>query len=409
MSLFLMIICWSLITSSCVFNSHPTFSHDVTEENWQQALVTRTDAWLNGASPWFLARYKHLPNKYVVYPTTIKMTNFTGIVVNGDFQLRILGCQSQNTLRVEGPAQSAQHIVAGVQGHTLYITQSKDAPPNMHDVVVYVTVHELNQLMQMGCGCIEAIGIRSRCLSIITTSTSGGNIWLSDVVNVMRINKLGGSSIYILNAKTPDLKIRTDGRGAVKVSGKIGVSHIEHHGFVDINIVGANSNGLNISADGGGTISIVGPHKLKTVKAHHSVCIFAYPVLSRDVCIYLYDNAQIGLAGRVGTLNVDAWGNTQFLGRSLCTEVAYVRAHDRSHVNVNAGRKIFASAYEKSNIYFYGSRDILTSFVAGNGVVIPIWGYTGSFCAVPTPVYEFAREKVRIKKRYRSPMKPGEG
>ena len=50
-----------------------------------------------------------------------------------------------------------------------------------------------------------------------------------------------------------------------------------------------------------------------------------------------------------------------------------MRAHNYAHVNVSAADKIFASATENGVIYFFGEPNVLTQFVSGYGVIIPIW------------------------------------
>lgn len=420
----LIMITFSFLLMSCAAtNRTATLKQDKTVENWQAAVVSDARPWVRGADRWFMtgrANATELQNRRAPYANatstlSVRVPSFNKIKVNGDFQVQLYGTsKGHNTVHVYGPNLGVRQVIVEVQGDTLCVLQAPNAPRLMQKVIIRIGIRDLRLLVQEGCGIIEGVNIHSGCLDLIASKTSKGNIYLSGTMNVKSVVHSGSGSINVFGAVTPYLTIRTNGRGSVNLSGNVGVSSIIHHGTADINIIGVNSDSLRILADGSGKISLNGPVCIKEIRAFGCVCVFANNV-SSDAALYvlLNNNARVGLAGRVGSLYVDASNTSSFMGRYLCATEAFVRAHDAAHVNVTAGNKIFASATQFGSIYFYGSPNVLSQFVSGNGVVMPIWGMGYVSCPVPPRVYNLnvasAPEKHSSQKVRVFPYRQGEG
>ncbi len=89
--------------------------------------------------------------------------------------------------------------------------------------------------------------------------------------------------------------------------------------------------------------------------------------------VYANDNAQIGLAGVVQHLYVDASQQSRYNGRHLYARDGYTRAHDWSHMNVAARDTLFAFGTESSSIYFFGPRRALSESASNQAVIVPIY------------------------------------
>jgi hypothetical protein len=88
---------------------------------------------------------------------------------------------------------------------------------------------------------------------------------------------------------------------------------------------------------------------------------------------------------------------------------AYARAYDNSHINVTATNKMYAAALNNGSIYFFGSPNLMSQFLSGNGTVIPVWNDTPQsypicrIAAQPARVYKDQAE-CQTQYRYRAPV-----
>jgi hypothetical protein len=252
---------------------------------------------------------------------------------------------------------------------------------------VRIGMSNLNCLTLLsGCASIEGVRINSNGLYILTSPQSIGSIYLAGQMNLRRVVHNGTCRVSIFGAYSSCLDIKTNGGGSVNISGRVGLRSITHHGTASINILGAQPNsGTKIYADGKGKIGINGCVNLQEIRASDNTCVYISSVSSGFIYAYLHKYARVGLAGRTRDLYVDAYNNSRFAGRNLCSQNAYVRAFDSAHINATATNKIFASSTGYSSVYFYGSPELMSQFVNGSGVVIPVWhgGYPACYAARP--------------------------
>jgi hypothetical protein len=376
-----MLILGILALVSCAYQGSPFPRADWTNETWQQNVQANSGQWAQGASRWFLAgdpnraeeASRQAPDTAAISTMQVRVPNFNSIKVNGPFQVQIFGSLEQNSVYVYGPNEEVRQIAVEVRGNTLYVNVAGDpaGTRKMGQVIVRIGIVNLLRLEQQGVGRIEGRQIRSTSLDII--SSGSGAIYMAGNMNVKCIRASGSGNVNVWGAITPVLDIETNGSGCVNVCGNVGVRSIKHFGKGDINIIGANSDNLCIDAAGVGKIGIRGNVNVREIKAKDRTCVYICGSNSANLCAYLSGEAHVGVSGRANDLYVDASGNSRFWGRYLCTTNAYVRAKDSAHINVMASNKIFASAVNNSSIYFFGTPDLMSQFVSGNGTVIPIW------------------------------------
>lgn len=395
LSLGLILLTSISLTGCSTSNRHPTLKDNLTQETWMREVDTNPNKWTRGADKWFLTgdpASTRIPayNQMPVGTLKVAVPAFTKIKINGDFQVQIFGTYGSNSVYVYGPNDAVTATVINAHGDTLFLNQQKKVPHSMRQVIVRIGVNRLSSIVQLGRGRVEGIQLRSSCLDVV--STGSGHMYLAGNMNLKTLVNLGSSCVSVFGANTPELDIKTGGTGVTNVSGNVGVRSIMHHGRNDINIIGANSNNLKIYADGRGKIGINGIVNLREVKARDFTRVYAYKLRSTDLYVYTFDQARVGLAGWGNNVYLDAFKNSCIGARDLCANNAYVRAHQNSHINIAAGNKIFAAATEHGSIYFFGSPNIMSQFVSGNGTIIPIWTNGYNACPiVQQPVYRPAR------------------
>jgi hypothetical protein len=381
----------------CTATRAPTLHSDLTQETWMRSIEHDPMSWTRGADRWFMTggpnkvelENRHAPAADVMSTMMVRAPHFTRIESNGDFQVQIFGTYAENSVYIYGPNKDVREVVVTVRGDTLCITQTKQASSVMQRVIVRIGMNQFKQLRQLGRGCIEGIQLHSAGLNII--SAGRGNLYLAGDMNVQYIQNKGTGSINVFGANSRALDITTMGYGDVNVSGNVGLRRIMHYGANNINIIGANSAALTIYAEGSGKIGINGPVNLCNVTAKNNTCVYMNAVNSGNLYACVYDRARVGVAGHAYRLSAETYHDARFYGRYLCTQEAFARAHDASHINVTATQKIFAAATQNASIYFFGSPSVLTQFLSGNGTVMPIWYDNMRVCPMvmlAAPVYK---------------------
>ena len=398
-------VCSTLLIGCATNKPNPYPSADLTQEHWQRLVQVSPNSWARGADRWFMTGDPNMveesnmnaPYAAAISTTQVRVPDFNSIEVDGPFEVQLFGADGQNSVFVYGPNNAVRQVAIDVRGRTLCIHVASDvkANCNLNKVIVRVGVMNLNRLVQLGSGRIEGRQVRSNCLTII--SKGCGNIYLAGNVYLRGVTS-NVSTVSVFGAVSPRLDILTNGKGSVNVSGDVALASVTHHGSGDINIIGANGGAAKIGADGCGKISISGRPTICEITAKDTINIYAYYVNSRALYVYQSNRSRVGLAGCVNNLYVDTSGVSRFEGRNLQTMSAYARAHDASHINIAANGQMYAALSGNSSIYFFGSPNILSQYINGNGIVIPIWNgcnrpvYPNCF---GTPIYKDRAPAVR--------------
>jgi hypothetical protein len=368
----------SMFLAACAFKGNPYPNTDQTNETWPAYVQTNPNAWANGADRWFYTgdpnvteeQNMNASSKEAVSTMMVRVTDFNKIKVDGSFQVQLFGTVESNSVYLYGPNNEVRQVAIEVQGDTLCI-HSTDKSANLDKVIVRVGVANLNSLVQMGCGRIEGRQLRSTGLDI--TSSGAGKMNLAGNVYLRRITQNGSGAISVFGAVSQALEIKTTKTGGVNVSGNIGIRNITHSGQNEINIIGANGGNAKIYTEGSGKIGIYGSPNITEITAKDETCVYSYCVHSGSLYVYVSGKSKVGLAGSASDLYVETSGRSQFSGRDLITSSAYVRANGSSHINVTARDKVYAASTGSSSVYFFGSPNMLSQFLSGDGTVIPIW------------------------------------
>ncbi len=377
------ILITAFLTSCALYDSPPSAT-DLTKEIWQQSIATTPGGWTEGADHWFFTGdpngteriNRNAPDSAAITTTMVRVSDFTKIKTNGAYQLQIFGTDDDDSVYVFGPNEGVSAVTVKLQEDTLIVTQTNQEVSNrvMNGVIVRIGIHQLNQLVQRGCGTVEAIRIQTDSLSLI--SKGRGNIYMIGHIGLKRVVQDGAGKITVLGVASPELVIRTSGSGSVNLMGNVGVSSIVHHGSSEINIIGANSNHLNIYTDGSGKMGIHGIVNLAKLTAKEDTCVYITEVRSHGIEAEISGNAHVGLKGVTQDLYVKTFDSSRFWGRYLCSANAYVTACNQSHSNITACTKAFASASNQASIYFYGPANLLSHFATDEASIIAMGDVT---------------------------------
>lgn len=370
----------TLFMGGCAYNRNPYPKTNLADESWLSNVASSSNSWTDGASRWFFtgepnrAERMNLNASYseAISTMMVKVPDFTNINVNGPFQVQIFGTYDHNSVYIYGPNAGVRQAAVAVRGNTLFIRQPPDATCVRNCVIVRIGIRNLHTLTMGGSGTVEGRQLISNGLTI--SAGGSGNAYLAGNIRVNCIINGGSGRISVFDAVSDKLDIKTSGAGDVNVSGGIGLRSIAHSGSGNVNVIGATSGGMTIFTVGSGKIGLNGQHiNIKKIDARDNTCVYAYCLNSDGMYVYVQNNARVGLAGDANNVYVDVGKNSRFYGRYLRAQTAYARAHDQAHANVRAMTRMFGAATDNGSVYFFGSPKIMSQFISGNGVVIPIW------------------------------------
>ncbi len=376
----------SLILMSCAAGRYPYPTTDLGQEGWRQQIQTDSNLWAVKADQWFLAggetaqgvENDRADTSQAISNVAVRAPYFHSIKVNGNFQVQIVGTRDQNCVTIEGPNLAVRAIAVNVRNNVLCLDQAPDAPTNMGRVIVHISVNQLRALEYNGAGSVE--GIRLFSNNLMVTASGCGNIFLAGHLNVKCVVAKGPGSVNIFTVNASGTEIETYQGGEVNIAAvnAVNLHSIKHKGEGDINIINATSDGLIISAEGKGKIGISGRVNVKDIKASGQTCVFISRSVSSAPCIYVYDDARVGISGSAANLNAYTTRTSRLMARNLIATNAFVEATGTSHMNVMATNKIFATTRDYGSIYYFGNPAILTEFQNNNGTIIKMGSSTSS-------------------------------
>ena len=374
----ILIVVTALVLMSCAAGRYPYPKSQLGVETLRSQIDRDPGKWAMKAGRWFMgggdSRAK-IANTQASYGQTrsntiIRVSNFHSIKATGDFQIQITGDRDQDKVLIEGPNDAVRSIIVRVNRNVLCLEQEKNAPKEVNQVIIHISMKELQSLVHNGLGSVEGVQLDSDVLHV--EAAGCGNIFLAGHLNVNRIVARGPGSVNIFTVRSHGTQIETYNAGSVNFAARREVSlrSIRHKGSGNVNVIGARSDGLVVDAEGKGKIGIYGVVSIREIRASGKTCVFIDTSSSSAPCIYVYDDARVGVAGRASTLNAYATSKARFLAHDLVVRNSYVQASGESHMNVTASNKIFATAYGYASIYFYGDPNILTAFKNQDGVIV---------------------------------------
>jgi hypothetical protein len=374
----------TLVLTSCAQN--PTtyraqISPDLVQETWLGRMNLDPNVWTRHADRWFFTGEPHTFDEYAsraplaanITAMTVRVPDFTNIVVSGPYKIQIYGRQMHSSVFVLGTNEAARHVSVEVRDNTLFVHPATDCSRNGcggGDVIVRIGLSALNSLIANGNGPVEGKDITSNALTI--TSNTPNEILLTGNMNVQRIIQNGMGTTSVIGVYAPCMDIMVPHNGNVNVSGHIGIRRISKAGNGMINVIGADSDGLRIDSTGGIT-AIAGYANVKTINATQNGHIYLYWVASDGIYINVRDNARVGLAGAARNVDVEVSGNARYEGKYLRTDNIYVKTRGYSHANVFPQQKLFANASDFSSIYFFGTPNVISRYTTGHAIIVPIF------------------------------------
>lgn len=349
--------------------------------------------WTRGADRWFFTGEPNTterdarlaPHDRAISITAVNVSQFTNIHLHGCFQVQIAGGQARNSVYILGPNEATRQISVQVEGNTVRVSEAEDPKKgfaNLKNVIVRIGVRNLHELKVTG-----AVNVEGRMLTsdgMVINSWNEDTVLLDGRINLLKVNNGGRGTVSVLNAYTPCLNVINRSSGTVNVSGRVGIRTISNLTSGSIHIIGADSRSLLINACGDSRTSVAGYADLKRLNATGNACVHLYWVNSSAATVFLNKNARVGLAGRVGNLDVYVADNARFGGQYLHATNVYVKTRNNAHANVSGSRRIFASAIDNSSIYYFGPSNNVSRNTADLGIVVPVWSAS---TALPRPAY----------------------
>lgn len=363
------------------------------KETWLCEIKLNPEQWTCGTDPWFLTGKSELNTSCSTRGmtlTSVKVPNFTNLVIDGHFKVQIDGSLGRNSVKIEGPNSALRMIAVDVTDHSVIIHQVLNCDKRskyfyeraLKQVIVRVGAKSLCKLTNKGSGNIYGRDITSEKLTI--ESFGCGNITLAGRINLYRVNQNGQGVITVLGVCAPSTFVKVNGDGKINLSGRIGVQSIENIGKGKINILGADSDCLRIYACGCNKTIVVGSVNLKHVNIADKSRVYVYGVNSNGLTVELAGETHLGLAGVTKSLILDTKDYSCFQGQHLHACDAYVHTYGSSHANVTVDKKLFADADGNSSIFIFGTPAELAKFTGPRANIISVFSNTA--CAYPCKV-----------------------
>ena len=377
----------------CAHDPHPQMNQDFLHETWMRTVNLNPMLWTRGADRWFFtgepnateSAAHNAPGDKAISLTSVKVTQFSNIEINGCFQVQLTSAEGRNSITILGPNEKSRQILVEAQGDTVIISQPidpKTGMANLKDVIVRINVQNLHQLKVKGAVNVEGRLLVSNGLSIYANDQ--GNVLLSGTINLQKVDNTGPGAVSVLNTYTPCLTVINRGNGIVNASGRVGIQTISNLTNGAVHIIGADTRSLQINACGNSRTSVAGYANLRKLNATGNACVHLYWINSDAASVYLNGNAHVGLAGCMGSLELLAIGNSRFGGQYLQVESVYAQTKNNAHANVTGRKRIFASAINTSSIYYFGASGNVSRYTQNEAIVIPVWSATS---APPVPAY----------------------
>ncbi len=357
----------------------PRGTNDLIRETWIYQMNINPNVWLKNADPWFLTGEPNLaeqqsataPLYKAITTSTVRVPDFTQIVVAGDYQVQIVGGQAHNSVYIFGPNADAQHVSVELRDNKLILTQSNKPTGTIRNVIVRIGMRNLRSIENMGTGLVMGRDITSDKLRII--AGGAGSVLLVGNMNLKIVEQQGMGTITVLGAQSPKLNVTALGPGNVNISGRVGIENILHKGNGTVHIVGADTDSLCINTGGNGLTTVYGYVNLKKVFSDNGSRVYVSWVYNQEqLNVMTRGKSIVGIAGGAYNLDVKTFGYSCFLGEYLRAETVYISTKDKSHADITARQKIFATAVNQSGILYYGSPAILTKFVSQQATIFNV-------------------------------------
>lgn len=395
------LVAFSLLSCSALTTTRvPYMKDDLASELWVRYIDSHPAAWV-------------VPAELTTAGTNseyIRIGSVNTLHINGNFKVLIEKTTIENSVTISGEKRAIKSVGVEQKGGDLYISESV-ALKTVKDVLVTIRLNNFNNLIVKGGVLVQGRGLHSSNLYV--DYAGSGYVYLDGQYNLRRVVQTGSGNLTILGVDSSWVDIDTSGiAGVTRIAGNYNIKSLHHTGGNSLILTGAYSDNLIITAGGSGRISVNGQVSLSEIHTSGSVWVMSDNVTSGMIRVFTKDNSVVAMMGNVSTLYVETSQNSRFFGRYLCSDSAFIRTFDMSHVNISARLRIFASASENSSIYYFGVPGILSPFSVEHAIIIPFWVGGSPYCFARSSFdrYEHAsraRENPRaiIPQRY-APLPP---
>lgn len=256
------------------------------------------------------------------------VTAFSQVDIKGNINVYLQTGYRTPSVVFRGDPRDLAQTNTQVRQNVLYITTRKGTP-KYGPVSVVIRTQTLNRINYIGKGSITGNKLRTSQLDVFTVSANTTR--LDGAIGLRSLSINGNGLTQIGGISSPDLQIHLKKNPKVQLRGFAGIRH------------------LNV--DGGGWLSM-------------------YWVKSDNLSITAKRTAKIQLAGAVNRLEVELYGDTQFKGRYLRVNRAFVKTYGHSTAEITAVNHQHCLASDASDIYYYKVPKMRADFMAYNGAVL---------------------------------------
>ena len=253
---------------------------------------------------------------------------FTQVIVHGKLNINLRTGFTHPRLILRGNPTDLSQIITTVTNGTLHITCSKGYP-KLGPVNIDINSQYLNAFEYHGTGQITGTQLHTSLLDLILDNQ--GPTTLRGQIGLHKLSITGNGYTEITGIHSPSMMVKLSGKSKVRLGGLVNLSSLEI----------AKESALTL-----------------------------YWVKSRVLTIRGKNKALIQLAGIVELLDVELWGTSQFKGRYLRADRAFVKTHGHAIAEISATKRQHTLAKDNSDIQFFNIPVMKTDFMAKDGAVL---------------------------------------
>lgn len=259
---------------------------------------------------------------------TLQIPAVTRVYVEGKFNVRLHTGYSHPHIVLSGDPRDLAHVVTTIKNDTVHLSLSKTYPRYL-SVQADIYGHYLNTFDYHGTGTITGNRLHTSLLDLVIDNK--GNTTLSGNLGLRKLELSGDGTTEISGINSPLLMAKFSGKQRIKTSGIVNLSTLD----ID------NNSWLTL-----------------------------YWVKSKVLTVRGRGQSFIQLAGVVEHLDVELWGTSQFKGRYLRAERAFIKTHNKSVAEVSAVKRQHTLAKDASDIQFFNIPVMKADFMANDGAVL---------------------------------------
>jgi hypothetical protein len=257
-----------------------------------------------------------------------QVSEFTRVSVAGRMNVNLHTGYSHPQVILHGDPRDLAYVQTKVSNGGLYVILGSGYPQH-GNVSVDIKGHYLNAFSYHGAGIVKGMSLTTGLMDV-------------DIEN----------------------------QGNTTLQGQVGLHKLTVKGSGSTEIIGLHSSYLQLNLAGKPTVRLSGLANIADLKMADSAKLSLYWVKSTNLMIRATDRADIQLAGKVGRLQVELWGQSHFNGRYLRAEEAFIKTHGLSIAEIASVDHQHTLASDRSDIRFYNLPTTETDFMIKQGAVL---------------------------------------